>query len=154
MDNAMNSFKRKNDTYYITLLLYVLFGLVYVVITGTISEDTFAFGIKDPVVYIIVLFILYAIVRLIMNLLRRPRIVFLDDRIVFQSQYGKREILHERIRTILLQRELNRPGQAGSGLVKIRSANRKRWYRIRVSNFERERDLFTMFQSLKNKVAA
>ncbi len=51
-----HSFKRRNDLYYITLLVYVAFAVLYIVVTGTITSESVKFGLKDPVVYIIAAF--------------------------------------------------------------------------------------------------
>lgn len=74
METVNRVFKRKHDFYYLTLLVYVAFFVLYIFITGTVTDDTVQFGFRDPVVYIIAAFIVYALVMLVISMVRNQRL--------------------------------------------------------------------------------
>ena len=149
MENTENVFRRKNDIYYITLLVYVVFAVMYILLTGTVTSDTVAFGFRDPVVYIIGAFILGTAMALISSLVRNPRLVLATSRIVFRTRFRERTVHHAQIASIVVKRERERLNEGSSAVVKIRVRDRRRMIRIRVANFERERDLVAAFKTLK-----
>jgi hypothetical protein len=144
--------KRKNDLYYIALLMYVAFGTVYVLITGTITNDTVEFGFRDPVVYIIGLFVVYTLAMLLYNLVRDQRIVLTSQRIVFRTRFKERSIFHDHILRIVLKRERRKLYGGTLAVVRLRIPGRRRWIRIRVANYERERELYQAFKQLKHEL--
>ena len=149
MDTQERMHKRKNDLYYIALLMYLVFGVVYILITGTITSETVEFGFRDPVVYIIGLFVLYTLVMLLYNIIRDQRIILAAQRIVFKTRFQERSIYHDHITRIDLKRERKKLNGGSFAIVRLRIANRRRWIRIRVANYERERDLYNEFKRLK-----
>ena len=54
-----------------------------------------------------------------------------------------------RAATALLKRERRRFSNAIFNVVKLRTATRRRWIRIRVANYEREQELYRTFEELK-----
>ena len=152
METQERVHKRKNDLYYIALLMYVVFGIAYVLVTGTITSETVAFGFRDPVVYIIGLFILYTSVMLVYNIVRDQRIVLTPQRIVFKTRFKERSIYHDHITRIVLKRERKKLNGGTFAVVRLRIPGRRRWIRIRVANYERERELYQEFKHLKHEL--
>ena len=142
--------KRKNDLYYVALLMYIAFGAAYVLVTGTFTDDTVQFGFRDPVVYIIGLFILYTLVMLAANLIRNRRVVLTSQRIIFKSRFQERSVYHDHVTRIVLKRERRKMNGGTFAVIKLRVAGRRRWIRIRVANYERERELYQEFKKLKH----
>ncbi len=145
-------YHRRNNFYYVTLLAYVVFAVIYILVTGTITSETVEFGFRDPVVYIIGLFILHAVVMLIVNLVRNARLVLLQDRIVFRTRFRERIVLHSQIASIMLKRERRRFNDGTFAVVKIFIRHRPRPLRIRVANYEQEQDLYQQFKRLKTEL--
>lgn len=145
-------YHRRNNFYYVTLLAYVVFAVIYILVTGTITSETVEFGFRDPVVYIIGLFILHAVVMLIVNLVRNARLVLLQDRIVFRTRFRERVVLHSQIASIVLKRERRRFNDGTFAVVKISIRHRQRPLRIRVANYEQEQDLYQQFKRLKTEL--
>jgi hypothetical protein len=152
MDTQERIHKKKNDVYYISLLMYLAFGVVYVLVTGTITNDSVEFGFRDPVVYIIGLFVLYTLTALLVNVVRDRRIILMPQRIVFRTRFRERSIYYDHITRIVLKRERRKLNGGTFAVVRLRIAGRRRWIRIRVANYERERDLYQEFKQLKHEL--
>jgi hypothetical protein len=144
--------KRKHDLYYIYILTYIGFGVIYILLTGTISENTVEFVFRDPVVYILGLFLVYTLAMLIANVIRNRQIVLAPQRIVFRTRFQERSIFHDHILRIVLKHERKKLNGGTFAVVRIRTTQRRRWIRIRVSNYERERDLYQEFKKLKHEL--
>ncbi len=142
-------FRRKLDIYYIMLLVYVVTGAIYIVISGSFIGDKFEFVVRDPVVYVFAFFILYAAALLLANVVRRRRIEITPEIIRFATRFGERTYYFTHIERIILKRERGRFSNAIFNVVKLRSATRRRWIRIRVANYEREQELYRTFEELK-----
>lgn len=142
-------FRRKLDIYYIMLLAYVVTGAIYIVVSGSFIGDKFEFVVRDPVVYVFALFVLYAAALLLVNVVRRRRIEITPDIIRFASRFGARTYYFTHIERIILKRERRRFSNAIFNVVKLRTATRRRWIRIRVANYEREQELYRTFEELK-----
>ena len=99
-------FKRRHDIYYITLLVYVAFLALYIVVTGTITDDSVKFGFKDPVVYIVGIFIVHALFMLLVSVVRNRRLVLTPEAMVFRSRFIERSIPYSDIERITLKRQL------------------------------------------------
>ena len=146
------AFRRKHDFYYIVLLFYVLFGGVYLLITGTITDRTVRFGFKDPVVYIIGVFIIHAVGMLLLSIIRNERLILHPQKIVFKTRFRERAIYLAHITKILLKRERRKFNDGTFAVVKLKMTNRRRWVRIRVANYERESELYQEFKALKDEL--
>ncbi|MCB2206290.1 DUF4383 domain-containing protein [bacterium] len=144
-------FKRRHDFYYITLLVYVAFLAMYIVITGTITDNTLKFGFHDPVVYIIGIFILHALVMLLVGVVRNRSLVLTDDAMIFRSRFRERSIPLEDIERITLKRDRRKPNDGSFAVLKLHVAERRRVVRIRVANYEHEKELYQMLKKLKSE---
>lgn len=154
MNAQEHVFKRRYDFFYITLLVYVAFFVLYILITGTVTDETVKFGFRDPVVYIIGIFILHALVMLLINVVRNRRLVLTDDRMIFRSRFGERSIPFSDIERIRLSREKRKPNDGTFAVLKLHVADRRRVLRIRVANYEHEQELYEMLKKLEEKVGA
>ncbi|MCX7833224.1 MAG: hypothetical protein N2490_03325 [Ignavibacteria bacterium] len=145
-------FKFKLDFYYKSIIIYFIFLIVYSVIRGNFSEERFYIVFKDPIIYITVIFIIITLISLIVNALRNKQIIFLDDRIVFKNRFGKREIFKEEIINIKFSKERGKEidGDRKIRLVKLKLKNRKRWLRIRITDYYDERKLIKEFKLIKH----
>jgi hypothetical protein len=151
-DPVTKVFRKKNDAYYITLLVYVIFAVLYILITGTVTKDTVEFGFRDPIVYVIGIFIFYTTIMLLTNIVRNPRLLITEDSILLQTRDRVRTIHISQIREILLKRERRRVNEGTFTIVKLRIVNRRRRIRIRLATYERENELYQEFKQLKGKL--
>lgn len=145
-------FKFKLDFYYKSLIIYLLFLIVYSIIRGNFSQEEFYIVFRDPIIYITAIFILITLIALIVNAIRNNQIVFLDDKIIFKNRFGSREVLKDEIISIKFSRERGKEidGHRRIRLVKLKLKDRKRWLRIRITDYYDERKLIKEFKLLKH----
>ena len=147
-----HSFKRRNDLYYITLLGYVAFGVIYVVITGSITGDSFQFGLKDPVVWIIGAFILHALVMLLTSVVRNRRLVLTPDALVFASRFRERRVPYSDIERIAFKSDRRKLNDGTFAVIKLKVSGRRRVLRLRVANYEREKELYQLLKKIQHEM--
>jgi hypothetical protein len=145
-------FKYKLDFYYQQALLYLLVFLLYAGIKGSFFEDQFSFVFKDPIVYIMILFVAMALVTLVLNLLRNRRLTVTDDRLIFSSRRREREIKLSDIEWMHIGREMLVQTAGRFQLVIFKMKGRKRLFRIRVGRYERGQELVAEMERLAQNV--
>ncbi len=145
-------FKFKLDYYYKSLIIYLFFLVFYIIIRGNFSEEKFSVVFKDPIIYLTVIFIIITLIALLVNMMRNKQIIFLEDRIVFKNRFGQREVLKSDIIAVKFSKERGKDIYEHSKirLVKLKLKDRKRWLRIRISEYYDERKLIKEFKLLKS----
>src|SRR3989339_982115 len=134
-------FKYKLDFYYQQALLYLLVFFLYGGIKGTFFEDEFRLVFKDPIVYIMILFVVVALITLVLNLLRDRKLILEEDKMIFHSRRRDREIKVSDIEWIHIGREMLVQTAGHFQLIIFKMKGRKRLFRIRVGRYERDREL-------------
>jgi hypothetical protein len=145
-------FKKKKDIYYITLLVYVVFAVMYVLVTGTVTDNTVEFGFRDPMVYVIGACILYTTVMLFVTMIGNPRLIITADAFILKTRYSERMYRIGQIEEIMLKRDRRRFNEGAFAIVKIRVSLRRRRVRIRVASYERQNELYLEFKQLKERI--
>jgi hypothetical protein len=148
METVNRIFKRKHDFYYLTLLVYVAFFVLYIFITGTFTDDTVQFGFRDPVVYIIAAFIIYALVMLLASMVRNQRLEITDTGIILRSRFNERTIRFTDIERVTFARDRYKPNDGTFAVLKLRVSGRRRLLRLRFSNYERAKELYQLLKAL------
>lgn len=151
MSAQVHRFKRRNDFYYITLLVYMAFAVLYIVVTGTITGSTVEFGLKDPVIYIIAAFILHALIMLISSIVSNRRLLITDDALIFASRFRERRIPFSDIDHISFKRERRRINDGTFAVIKMKVSGRRRILRLRVANYEHEKELYSILKDLEQE---
>ncbi len=151
METANRIFKRKHDFYYLTLLVYVAFFVLYIIITGTVTDDTVQFGFRDPVAYIIAAFIVYALVMLIVNVVRNQRLEITDDAIIIRSRFIERIIRFADIEGVTFLRDRHKFNDGTFAVLKLRVSGRRRRMRLRFANYERESELYQLLKTMTER---
>jgi hypothetical protein len=146
------TFKYKLDFYYQQALSYLLVFLLYAGIKGSFFEDQFRFVFKDPLVYIMMFFVVIALVTLVLNLYRNRRLVITDDRLMLQSRHREREIMISEIEWMHIGREMLVQTAGHFQLVIFKMKGRKRLFRIRVGRYERDRELVIEMERIAQDV--
>jgi len=145
-------FKYKLDFYYQQALLYLLVFLLYAGIKGSFFEDQFSFVFKDPIVYIMILFVAMALVTLVLNLLRNRKLIIAEDRLIFSSRRREREIKFSDIEWMHIGREMLVQTAGGFQLIIFKMKGRKRLFRIRVGRYERGHELVAEMERIAQNV--
>ncbi|MCX6161754.1 MAG: hypothetical protein NTV87_10555 [Ignavibacteriae bacterium] len=146
-------YKSRHDLYYKLLIIYLMFLIIYSFVRGSIAAGEFSIEYKDPIIYITFIFILYAMIALIINLIKGKELEFMHDRIIFRNRFGTREIIIGEIIGIGFSREMKKNYRNRSPIrkIKIKLKNRKRYLRIRLSEFYDEQKLINEFKTLSKK---
>ncbi len=151
MEQVNRVFKRKHDVYYLTLLVYVAFFVLYIIVTGTITDETVQFGFRDPVVYIIALFILYALVMLLAGVIRNQRLEITDQAMIIRTRFQERIIRFTDVERVAFTLDRNKLNDGTFAVLKLRVSGRRRLVRIRFANYERETELYRLVKEKTRK---
>ena len=149
---GQKTFKYKLDFYYQQALLYLLVFLLYAGIKGSFFENQFSFVFKDPIVYIMMFFVVIALITLILNLIRNRKLVIMDDRMIFHSHNREREIKTSDIEWMHIGRERMVQTAGHFQLIVFKMSGRKRLFRIRVGRYERDRELVAEMERIAQHV--
>jgi hypothetical protein len=143
-------YKYRLDFYYKSLIVYLLFFIVYIVIKGNFFEEKFEVVFQDPIIYICVLFILFFFIVMIMHAVKAKEIIFEGDKIIMRNRFGQREIKFNEIIAVRLSRKRRRRGDDENAvrIAKLKLMNRKRYLRIRLSEFYDTPKLMNEFRNI------
>lgn len=134
-------FRYKLDFYYQQALLYLVTLVLYAGIRGTFEFERLPSMESDPMLYIIILFVVFSFVVLVLNRARERKLVVAHDRIIFHNKYHDREVLFADIEWFHIGRERMVRTAGRSQMIVFKMKNRRRLFRIRLGRYERERDL-------------
>jgi len=147
-------YKYKLDFYYKSLIIYLVTLIAYILIKGRFFHESFEVVVKDPIIYIIAIFIVFFLIILISNAVIAREIIIDDSKIIFQNRFGHREVGINEILNIRFSREKKHSNEEKSNvrIVKLKLQNRKRLLRIRLNDFQDERDLANEFKQISKKL--
>ena len=145
-------FKYKLDFYYQQTVLYLITLLVYGGIRGTIMFERMPSLEADPMLYIIVLFVIISIIVLLLNKARDRKLIISEDKIVFHHKFNEREVLLSDIEWFHIGRERSVQTAGRSQVVIFKVKDRRRWFRIRVGRYEHEKELIVEMQRVAGRV--
>ncbi len=141
MEEQRKVFRYKLDFYYQQALIYLLVLIAYVGIRGNFVENTFAFVFRDPMLYIIIVFVVAAFVSLIMNRIRDRRLIITGDKIIFKNRFEERVIPLEEIDWVQVGRERRVQTSGRFQVIRMKLKGRLRVVRIRVGRYDHEKEL-------------
>ncbi len=139
-------FRYKLDFYYQQALLYLVTLLLYAGVRGTFTLERLPSWTVDPMLYIIILFVVISFVVLILNRARDRKLVIAEDRIIFHNKFHDQEIPLAEIEWLHIGRERRVQTAGRSQVIVFKVKDRRRLFRIRVGRYERERDLLHEMQ--------
>lgn len=146
-------YKYKLDFYYKSLIIYLVTLIAYILIKGRFFHESFEVVVKDPIIYIIAIFIVFFLIVLISNAVIAREIIIDDSKLIFKNRFGQREVEINEILSIRFSREKKHLNEEKSNvrIVKLKLQNRKRLLRIRLNDFRDERDLANEFKLISKK---
>ncbi|MBZ0203921.1 MAG: hypothetical protein K8I03_12955 [Ignavibacteria bacterium] len=144
--------KHRMDFYYQSLVIYLLFFTAYVLFRGTIGES-FKSLYNDPIFYILIIFIIIFLFIVIINTIRAPMIILMNDRIVFKNKFGSREVLFSDIINVKIGRRRKKDEEMTYRIIKLKLKHRRKQLRIRANDFERGGELISEFLKIKHPAA-
>ncbi|HZY09780.1 MAG TPA: hypothetical protein VFF29_01380 [Bacteroidota bacterium] len=145
-------FKYKLDFYYQQALLYLITLLLYSGIRGTFAFKLLPSLESDPILYIIIVFVIISFVVLIINRARNRMLIIGDDKVVFHHKYRDREIPFSAIEWLHIGRERRVQTAGRSQVIVFKMKDRRRLFRVRVGRYEREKELIMEMQKISERV--
>ena len=87
--------------------------------------------------------------------MRGRQIIFEETKIIFKNRFGQREIQNSEILQVRFSREKKRMKEekSESRIVKLKLADRRRFLRIKLSDFNNEKELMYEFKNISKKLS-
>jgi hypothetical protein len=146
-------FRYKLDFYYQSALIYLVTLILYGAVRGNIGEGRFEIILLgDPLMYVIVFFVLMAFATLALNLIRNRRLIVSRDALVFTHRFHERVIPIQEIEWMHVGREMRVQTGGRFQVVVFKLKNRRRLFRIRIGRYERDEELLTAMKYIAGTV--
>lgn len=142
-------YTRRLDFYWQYIAVYAIALLVYALMKGTIIEKTISFVFWDPVVLLLLVFIVSTNAALLYQYIKRKSIIIKDDGFSLKTRFKEKHYSLNLIRRIAFSRERRIRVKKPARMIKIRLHNRRFPLRIRPSSFTNEKELESDFIKLK-----
>ena len=143
-----HEFKYKLDFYYQQALIYLLTMILYAGIKGTFIENNFTLVFDDPILYIIMFFVVAAFGILLVNRIRNRKLIVSENEIIFQHRFNQRSIAINDIEWIHIGKERNVQTSGRFQIIIIKTKQRRRAFRIRLGRYEREKELLKIVEQI------
>jgi len=140
--------KYRMDFYYQSLVIYLLFFVIYVIIRWS-SEENIGAVLDDPIFYILLIFIVFFLIIVTYNIIRSPMIILKQDRIIFKNRFRSREVMFSDIINVKIGRRRNRQEEITYRIIKLKLRHRRKQLKIRANDFERGAELIDEFLRIK-----
>lgn len=134
-------FKYKLDFYYQSALIYLITLIAYGGVRGSFVEKEFRYVMDDPILYVILFFVLMSIGALALNAYRQRRLIITDDAIIFKNRFHERRVKLDDIEWMHIGREARVKTSGRFQVIVFKLKNRRRLVRIRIGRYEKEREL-------------
>jgi hypothetical protein len=141
-------FKYKLDFYYLSALIYLITLVAYGGIRGSLIEKEFTYVMNDPIMYVIAFFVLMSLVTLVLNVIRNRKLIVRDNAIIFKSRFRERRIDAGNIEWMHIGRERLVQTSGRFQVVVFKLKGRRRWIRVRVGRYEKEKELISEMHRL------
>lgn len=145
-------FKYKLDFYYQSALIYLVTLILYGGIRGNFVEKKFEYVLSDPIMYVIMFFVVMSLVVLGLNALRNRRLVVQHDGLLFAHRWQERRIRVADIEWMHIGREPHVQTGGRFQVIVFKLKNRRRFVRVRVGRYEREKELVAEMSRIAGEV--
>jgi hypothetical protein len=151
-DHHEKTFKYKLDFYYLSALMYLVTLILYGGIRGSFIEKEFVYVLNDPIMYIILFFVVMSIVALLVNYIRNRRLIVHDDALVFKNRFRERRIDLTDVEWMHIGRERLVQTSGKFQVIVLKLKGRRRLFRIRVGRYEKEKELVAEMNRIAQRV--
>jgi hypothetical protein len=152
MDETPVTFRYKLDFYYQSALIYLVTLILYGGIRGNFVERKFEYVLGDPLMYVIILFVLVSLVVLVLARIRNRRLIISRDEIVLASRWHERRLPVAEMEWLHIGREAHVQTSGRFQVIVFKMKGQRRLIRIRVGRYERGRELVQQMQRLAQRV--
>lgn len=144
----LHEYKYKLDFYYQQALIYLVTLIIYAGIVGTFLQDSLTVVFHDPILYIILFFVLQAFGMLVLNRVRDRKLIVTENEIIFQHRFNRRSIMIGEIEWIHIGKERGVQTAGRYQVVIVKVKGRRRSYRIRIGRYEKEKELLQQMHAI------
>ncbi len=141
-------FKYKLDFYYVQTIFYLVALVLWAGFRGTFSLPKLPPMQADPILYIILTFVVVSLITVLLNKLRERRLIILEDRMVFHRKTREREVLFSDIEWMYIGKERRVQTAGRFQVVLFKLKDRLRLIRIRIGRYEHEDALLTEMERI------
>ncbi len=147
-------FRYKLDFYYQQALIYLVTMILYGGIRGNFVEQKFEYVLTDPLMYVIIFFVVMSFIVLALNYVRKRRLVVTEDTLVFAHRWHERRIPVKEIEWMYVGREARVQTSGLFQVIVFKLRGRRRLFRIRVGRYEHQRELVHEMNRIAAQVPA
>jgi len=152
MSDQGKSFKYKLDFYYQSALIYLVTLVLYGGIRGNFVEKKFEYVLNDPLMYVIIFFVVMSFVTLGLNYVRNRRLIITGDALVFKHRWAERRIAVDDMEWLHIGREARVQTSGRFQVIMFKLKGKRRIFRVRVGRYEREKELVAEMNRLSGRV--
>jgi hypothetical protein len=145
-------FRYKLDFYYQQSLLYLVTLICYAGVRGTFDFEKLPTLVEDPILYIIMVFVIISFVVLLLNRARDRKLIVTEEKIIFHHKFHERQIPFSDIEWFHIGRERAVQTAGRSQVIVFKIKDRRRLFRIRVGRYEHEKELMAEIQRIASRV--
>ncbi len=146
------TFKYKLDFYYQSALIYLVTLVLYGGIKGSFVEKEFIYVMNDPILYVIIFFVVISFGALILNRIRNRRLIIGDDELTFKTRFRERVIKVSDIEWMHIGRETRVRTSGRFQVIIYKLKGKRRLFRIRVGRYERDKELIVEMERIAQRV--
>jgi len=148
--NKDKVFIQRLDFYWQYIAIYTIVLLIYSILKGTIARGTLTVVVYDPIVILLLIFILSSFLPLLVNFYKKRTIIVGLDYIIFKSRFREKKYSLTDIISISVARVKQIKVRRGTyRIIKVQVQKRRLPVRIRPSSFWNEHDLVESIGRLK-----
>lgn len=148
-----NVYKYNMSFYYQSTIIYFIVFVVYLLIRGQFIEDYYTLVTKDPIIYLLAAIVLVSLFSLLYNIYKNKHLEIAEDGIYFVDRFKKRSFLFKEMQSVKISKsKTERMSSKAFGLIRIKLKNRRRLLIIRPYDYEKQNELLTRFQQIKEKL--
>ncbi len=144
-----NIFKYNMSFYYQSTIIYFVISIIYLLLRGSFSEDSYKLVTHDPIIYFFAIIVMVSLLSLLYNQFKNRHMKITNEGIQFIDRFGSRSVNLNDIEYIKLGRETGRFRNIAFKQIKIKRKNKRRVLLIRPNDYENAGDLLNKFKELK-----
>lgn len=154
MKNKTKIFEQRLDFYWQYIAVYAIIILAYSLIKGSINEGTLTFFIYDPIVILLMSFLILASIPMLYNYYKARSIEIGKDFIAFRSRFQKKSYDTNDIEEIShISEKLFKVRRTTYKVIKIKVKNRRLPIKVRPGNFWKQDSLVKAINELRDAIA-
>ena len=145
-------FRYRLEFYYQQAILYMVTLILYSGIRDTVKYDRLPGLGVDPILYIIIVFVLISSTVLVVNKIRGRKLIIANDKLIFHQRYRDRAIPFANIEWMYIGRERLVRTAGRFQVVVFKIKDRRRLFRIRIGRYERDAELLQEMHRVAGRV--